>query len=939
MMRPTAIKGDRAVAYYDTLVPSHVHARRRGRAEDYYLSTDEQPGLWWGAGATALGLDGEASEDEFHAVMNGVDPRSGEPLGQRLRTDGVRGFDLTFSAPKSVSVLSAICGGEIEREIVESHARAVVAVLEAIEQRATTRAGHNGIFRLDVTGLSVLLARHRTSRALEPQLHTHAVLAAKVTGVDGRWRALDATMLYRDQRSLGALYQAALRAELTARLGVSWRPVLKGQAELAGIDDRLLEGFSSRSEQIRKRLSKKVSRFTAEHGRDPSRRELGIIARDAARESRPPKQRGRLPEELRAEWVETAHALGYDPGSLINAAVPVPRAQRAAKVADVERMLRAEFELSELGREVIDVLASERSAWTLAEIQREVAARVPASTDRSARECVRTVESLADQIVSERCVDLAPEHARGAALDALQDPGIQRYTTPDLLSQEQRIVRLFHELAAEGGGPVAIGERVARGLDPEQAAAAGLVAGTGGLVVVIGPAGAGKTRVVSAAVAALHAQGRAVVGLAPWAVAAEQLSRGAGIRADTVRRFLTEHELADAPSRALELPAGGTVIVDEASLLHTGDTERLLRIARKRGYRLALVGDSRQLAAVGRSGMFDHASQIAPTVTLREVRRFQQEWEAQASLRLRECDDTVLTTYQQRGRIKSGSASEVEQAILGDWWTARTAGHSTAFTAPTNEQVRRLNQRARRRLIKDGLVADDDVLITDQGERLGAGDEIQTRQNDRSHATALGHWVRNRQRWQIEEVLQDGALRVRGRGGQLTLDPDYCHEHVELAYFTTVHSSQGLTRDIAGTIVDELSGWRSLYVGMTRGSARNTAYVVTNPDENATSVLERALRRDRADLGALRIQQKLTDEARLRTARQIAELRNQRRTLAAGGADHQRLAAIDRQLASLQPCPAASYHRGPAGVGRVGRSGVTVAVGGIAGSGVEIEAL
>ena len=151
--------------------------------------------------------------------MAGLDPRSGESLGRGLRRDGVRGFDLTFSAPKSVSVLSALCGGEVEREIIAAHDAAVVAVMRVVEERASTRRGTNGVFRVDVAGVAVLLVRHRTSRALDPQLHTHAVLASKVRGVDGVWRALDASMVYRDQRMLGALYQAALRAELTGAAG------------------------------------------------------------------------------------------------------------------------------------------------------------------------------------------------------------------------------------------------------------------------------------------------------------------------------------------------------------------------------------------------------------------------------------------------------------------------------------------------------------------------------------------------------------------------------------------------------------------------------------------------------------------------------------------------------------------------------------------------
>jgi ATP-dependent exoDNAse (exonuclease V) alpha subunit len=223
-------------------------------------------------------------------------------------------------------------------------------------------------------------------------------------------------------------------------------------------------------------------------------------------------------------------------------------------------------------------------------------------------------------------------------------------------------------------------------LDAEQAAAAGLVVGDDRLVVVIGPAGAGKTRAMSAAVRALEGQGRAVIGLAPWAVAAEQLAQETGVRTETVERFLREHELPQRSGSAVGAPAGMTVIVDEAGLLGTEDAERLMRLARDRGWRVALVGDGRQLAAVGRSGMFDQARTIAPLVQLREVRRFAAGWEREASAALRECDAAALDAYQQHGRVQAGSARELERALLDDWWQTVSGGRRGAFTVSTNDR-------------------------------------------------------------------------------------------------------------------------------------------------------------------------------------------------------------------------------------------------------------
>jgi exodeoxyribonuclease V alpha subunit len=211
------------------------------------------------------------------------------------------------------------------------------------------------------------------------------------------------------------------------------------------------------------------------------------------------------------------------------------------------------------------------------------------------------------------------------------------------------------------------------------------------------------------------------------------------------------------------------------------------------------------------------------------------------------------------------------------------------------------------------------VVATAAGERVGAGDEIQTRRNDRAQSTELGRWVRNRQRWRVQRVLGDGRLVVRGRGGELTLDREYSREHVELAYFTTVHSAQGLTREVGATLVDELAGWRSLYVGMTRGRARNTAYVVHGNEQDARIVLERALRRDRADLGALGVQRQLSDDARLTTQRRLRELEDEQARLQASSAeaDRERLVKVRQELEQLQP-RAPKRGSSPPGLGRRG---------------------
>ena len=245
----------------------------------------EEPGVWSGQQAADLGLDGHVDADALQPLLEGRDPHSGAPLGLPLRdrtlvtgkvVRAVAGFDATFSAPKSVSVWWALTG---DRGVLDAHDVAVRAVLDHLERfGATTRVRVNGGRQYpDTDGLTVAAFRQTTSRADDPQLHTHAVISAKVQTDDGRWMALDARYLKRHQRMLGGFYQSVLRAELTHRYGVAWEPIVNGQAELAGVPRDLLEVFSKRTDQVDAALAAKVEEFHAREGRDPTRWERACL--------------------------------------------------------------------------------------------------------------------------------------------------------------------------------------------------------------------------------------------------------------------------------------------------------------------------------------------------------------------------------------------------------------------------------------------------------------------------------------------------------------------------------------------------------------------------------------------------------------------------------------------------------------------------------------
>src|SRR6516164_2562856 len=231
--------------YYEQQV---AHGR-----DDYYSGRGEAPGEWVGSGAQALGLSGTVRAEHVSGLLAGLDPRDPSVRLRRAREVKIAALDLTFSAPKSLSVLAAIAPDEITTQLILAHERALRAALSYLEDTAVqVRRGLDGYEVHAGEGLIAAAYRHRMSRALDPQLHTHAVAANLTRGPDGRYTALHGAPLYRAAKTAGYLYQSHLRALISERLGLRWAPVHKGAAELADIPHAVLEEFSKRRRQMQR---------------------------------------------------------------------------------------------------------------------------------------------------------------------------------------------------------------------------------------------------------------------------------------------------------------------------------------------------------------------------------------------------------------------------------------------------------------------------------------------------------------------------------------------------------------------------------------------------------------------------------------------------------------------------------------------------------------
>ena len=355
----------------------------------------------------------------------------------------------------------------------------------------------------------------------------------------------------------------------------------------------------------------------------------------------------------------------------------------------------------------------------------------------------------------------------------------------------------------------------------------------------------------------LTSAGRPVFGVAPSATAAAVLARHTGVQADTVDKVLYEHTRTDRPpSGRYALARGATLLVDEASMISTPKLAQLAALADWHQWRVVLIGDPHQLAAVGRSGMFAHLVDTGRVIELDRIHRFTHPWERQASLELRRGNPDAFDAYDNHGRLHEGTRIDMQRAALNRWTQHRNAGERVVMLAVTNDTVHALNDAAQSiRLRARDLHPDHSV--EGRACRVHVGDEIVTRTNDRTLRTDHGVMVRNRAPWTVTGIAGDGSVTARNADGTVRLPAGYVSMSVELGYAQTVHGAQGATVDHSLSIVDGPIDGRALYVGLTRGIESNHVYVAVDGNHTGRDILDAAIVADWTDTPAIDIRAEL----------------------------------------------------------------------------------
>ncbi|MFC0205312.1 MobF family relaxase [Novosphingobium soli] len=599
--------------------------RSAGGAASYFAKDDYYTGehsaeatAWGGKGAAAIGLSGEVSKEAFENLLNGKLP-DGTLVNQTAnRTTGI---DLTFSMPKSASVMAYIAG---DKRILEAHMAAVKATMGWAEKtfaEARDYSRNRNGEPVRTGNLVYALFEHDTSRKLDPQGHIHVVVAAITQTAAGKWQALWNGQLWKNNTTIGSAYHAAFRQEL-AKLGYETQLTGKhGQFEIKGVPREVLQEFSKRREEVIAK-AKEVG-VTTPQGQD----RVVVNSRDAKLNV---EDRG----ALREQWKARAAALGFDGKERLSQAL-----ERSGPAGvERDRSIGVQARVQEIIASVRTVIGDylrpgddlttkglARATLTPAQLRSEmaVASAVRMLGQREAAFSVTDIYKGALNLglagvtidgVDKRVSALieSGQLIKGAS-DRL-DGVFTHVTTPEHVAQERQLLAGVDQGRGATAPIVPAGEvteklQAAAGdrpLNGEQLAAATLaLSSTDRVVVIQGVAGAGKTTMLEAMAAVASDHGKEVIGLAFANKMVSTLRNETGLEAMTVSSFVNQHIRGARAGRGAEFEASRqaladkVIVLDEASLVANEAMNNLVTIAN--AYKvngLWLTGDVKQLPSI-----------------------------------------------------------------------------------------------------------------------------------------------------------------------------------------------------------------------------------------------------------------------------------------------------------------------------------------------------
>jgi conjugative relaxase-like TrwC/TraI family protein len=781
--------------------------------DDYYTKPGEAPGQWMGELAQELGLEGEVTPETYAGLLAGKNPLTGQVLvhrpeprvyvdvaGKTRRKEPILGYDIRFSAPKSVSLLWAIGSPQVQAALERGMDRAIEESLAHLEKHACfVQRGKGGKVIERGAGFLSMKFLHRSSRAGDPALHAHLVTANMTRAVsDGRWLSLanprQQSPLLREAKSTGFIFQAVLRRELTANLGVEWTEVINGHADIAGIPRPVIEHFSRRRGEILAEMAQRGATSA-------------VAAEVAAYRTRDAKDYAVNPDTQRQDWRAQAAEFGLTETSidtLLNRSNPRQVAPIAA--ADLTEALAS--------------LESTRSHFDRRDLLCALANRMREGASGEALQ-----RAVADLIASDRVLQI---HSGEGLLETTY------YTTPRLWKLEQRVMKAAREGRTAGIAVVdnaTVDAVLARHpyLSAEQTQmVCRLTTGGERIVTVAALPGAGKTTALNAAREVWRAGGVHGLGIAAARSASGELEEAGIVPATSITDLLIRTERSVSQGR-LPLPRGTVIIMDEASTTSTLQMAAVLDLVEACEGKLVLIGDTHQIGAVGPGGVFGRLTNETETVRLTEIRRQRDPLDREVvELAHAGRGSDALDLLRTKDRlIVADTLDDTLNAQVLDWRRDYVEGGDAVMIARRVRDVADLNARARELLASEGRLGNATVKVG--GQDFAVGDRVVTRVNTPD--------VSNRQRWEVIGVdASETHLKLRRIGGDervIIASPRYLARRtdngepaIQHGYALTTYATESKTFDSAYSLLDSGVSREDFVVAVSRASGPTTVYAV-----------------------------------------------------------------------------------------------------------------
>ncbi len=830
------------------------------------------------------------TRDQLKAWVDGSDPLTGERRGRDLESpvaDLI--LDTTINAPKSFSI-AAMLDTDLAAAYEDLQDRLRDRIVKLWQSELNARRGKGGTIRENLARIEVVELRHERSRSLDPHKHRHLWLNVKVQGVDGKWSNIDTRVALRLQNVINA------EGDLASRTDPTWISALAAKGFTLNEDGEitqlrhLVRPLSKRSAQIEANKIVRTAWWKQQHpGQEPSHDVLNQIDRWAWATGRPNK-----PVDLNSDdWAKLIqHELLTADPALRRDRSPVAAA--TASLADLDIELLA-------AKAIVDADARSTSTggrFSMMDL-RAGAVRTIAATGVIAERA--ELATIADQVVaSTRALTVTlledsdvPAHIKSrmatstAALKATIANRIEALSAPGAPAPVEEITAIAHALDLN------------RFLDNDQTDGASAIAGAASVVAITGAAGTGKTTMLKVAVAALRRHGHDLIIVAPTKKASTVAGRETNSAASSLHQLLHDYGWrwntgAAGNTEWTRLNPGDTdpttgqryqgartrirpgdrIVVDEAGMLDLEAANALIDVIHRTGATVAVVGDDYQALPVGHSGAMALFRRSAfEKIELTEIHRFRDpEW-ADLSARLRDSRGSaesraIAEEIERTGHLmRVSSEAEAHQAMVAAWLESSRKAETIALVTATHAEAQEINEAIQTRRIESGALDTRRSALGQSEQPLFIGDVVQTRRNDNASG------VENRQNWIIRNIT-DAHLTLVSVSDSTALrriTREYASSNLHLGYASTVYGVQGETTDraIVGPGVDAAG----LYVGLTRGRARNDTVIIASTGEAAktelAATMQRQLGEETIEKSRIAARQELGRAARIDASRTV----------------------------------------------------------------------